>query len=105
MPEDIQPGDYLDVYGLPKIAENGSQEIRWQTINRYPEQTSLPAELAPIQQLTIQEVTLVSRLLPAYSTGLDVNLSVPVWQFTGEADNGAMVSFWVTAVQPEFLRP
>lgn len=105
VPAAVQPGDYVEVYGLPRTAVNGRLEISWQDLTRYPAQTDTPAELAPIQQLTIQEVTLVSRLIPAVITGLDYDLSVPVWQFKGEADNGAAVIVWVTAVQPEWLKP
>ncbi len=103
-PADLESGDYAAVSGPSEKGDNMNQ-LLWQKITVYPPQPEVaqqPTDV-PIQTITIDSAKLVYIPQPASVSGLADNLYIPAWEFSGVADNGALVTVWVTAVKPEFF--
>lgn len=111
-PDDLPDG--LAVYvNTAARRENDSGEVvlDWDNITEkieFEPVPMMPDEPAPaIERVAINGVELIYFTFyemtegPAPSPAL---IFVPVWQFSGRTDRGQIVTFWVTAVEPDYLR-
>jgi hypothetical protein len=103
-PADLEAGNYVAVSGLPETTGD-MQQLLWQKITVYPPQPEAVQQptVVAIQTINIGSAKLVYLPQPASITGLSDNLFIPAWEFAGEANNGADVTVWVTAVSPAFV--
>ncbi len=81
---------------------NITEKIAWPDV---PLETAV-AERSPITKITVNTTELI--YFPLYQTvdvpGSDSSmLFEPVWKFSGETDQGDMVTFWVLAVAADYL--
>jgi hypothetical protein len=111
-PDDIE--NRTEVYASIMAKRDAGAEyplLDWYSLTEKIDWPDVPVatpdqEPEPITRVTIDEVSLIYYAL--YQTagvpGQDMTLlHLPVWQFSGESDQGHKVTIWVPAVMPEYL--
>ena len=115
-PADLPDGYSVRVTGWSiEPADRPYPVFEWECIERYEAGATVvapdPGDLPAIRQAVITEVDLVYVYQSgAYtgatnSDGLELNLLLPAWRFTGMADAGDKIEFIVRAVAPELVQP